>query len=116
MAALAGSGAGRVILSYLHLRPRILEQLHKELPALEFKLLQSCFPAREWTDVGSCTKSKLVPKHLRAKGYARFSASAGKYGLKTLVCACKNPDMEAGICSLDPGKRYREKRACLFEF
>ena len=116
MAALAESGAGRVTLSYLHLRPRILEQLQKELPALEFRLLQSCFSAREWIKVGSCTKSLLVPKHLREKGHSRFSAAAERHGLKTLVCGCKNPDMQAGVCNPRPGKKYREKRGYLFEF
>ena len=116
MAALAESGAWRATLSYLHLRPGILEQLQNELPALEFRLLRGCFPVREWTQVGACTKSMLVPKHIREKGQARFSAAAERHGLKTIVCGCKNPDMQAGVCNPGVRKKYREKRAYLFEF
>lgn len=105
MAALAEKGINTVSLSYLHLRPRILEQLKLELPGLEFKLLQSCFSGQDWTEVGTSTRSKLVPKSLRRKGYDRFSVMANKYGIKTLVCSCKNPDMNAQICSSH--KRFR---------
>ncbi len=99
MAALAEKGINIVSLSYLHLRPKILEQLRFELPGLEFKLLQSCFNGQDWKEVGISTRSKLVPKSLRQKGYDSFSAMAKKYGIKTLVCSCKNPDMNAQICS-----------------
>lgn len=97
--AVAERGVGRVTLSYLHLRPAIFEQLRHELPAVEFALLRTCFETRPWNVVGSSTRSKLIPAPLRRKGYGRFTKIAAEFGLITLICACKNPDLPAQLCS-----------------
>lgn len=98
-AAVAERGVRRVTLSYLHLRPAIFEQLRHELPAAEFALLRTCFETRPWSVVGSSTRSKLIPASLRRKGYGRFTAIAGEFDLAPLICACKNPDQPAQLCS-----------------
>ncbi|MGM0424089.1 MAG: radical SAM protein [Thermodesulfobacteriota bacterium] len=99
LTALANRKVSRISLSYLHLRPRILEHLRQELPALEFKLLQSCFWGKEWTNVGTSTRSKLVPASIRQQGYSRFTRYAHSLGLRSIICACKNPDIPAQICT-----------------
>ncbi len=118
--ALAARNVTRISLSYLQLRPRILEQLHQELPALQFRLLQSCFQGAKWSTVGTSTRSKLVPAPLRRKGYARFRHLAQTYNMQALVCSCKNPDLPAEICGTRPQKalstpprpRQRQLKLC----
>ena len=97
--ALAAKGVRSVMLSYLHLRPAILEQLVRELPATESGILRSCYEAQPWRSVGQSSRSKLIPLALRKKGYMRFRGLSKRYGLKTLICACKNPDMPGDLCS-----------------
>jgi DNA repair photolyase len=97
---LALKGVRSITLSYLHLRPAVLEQLRRELPPKEFRLLESCFAAQPWTEVGTSTRSKLVPRPLRQRGYRRFQEIAQEFGLRVRICACKNPDMEAHRCSI----------------
>ena len=98
--AVAERGVRRVTLSYLHLRPAIFEQLRHELPAAEFALLRTCFETRPWSVVGSSTRCKLIPAPLRRKGYGRFREIAGEFDLIPLICACKNPDLPAQLCSV----------------
>ena len=97
--ALAEREVRRVSISYLHLRPAILDQLQRELPPTESNLLGSCFESQSWSEVGTSTRSKLIPLLLRKKGYMRFMALAKDFGIKPYICACKNPDMPAHQCS-----------------
>jgi DNA repair photolyase len=88
----------RVTLSYLHLRPAIREQLMKELSPLHQELIDSCFRAQEWKAIGSSTRTKLLPKPIREKGYHRIRKIAEAFGIAALICQCKNPDMEGDLC------------------
>ena len=91
-------GVVELSISYLHLRPAILEQLRGELPRTEFELLRSCFGAGHWTEVGSSSRSKLIPRSIRERGYGRFREIAGGFGISARVCSCKNPDMPGELC------------------
>lgn len=104
-AALASRGIRTVSLSYLHLRPAILEQLQRELPSTAFNVLRSCFETQPWIAVGASTRSKLIPLPLREKGYKRFIEIAKAFGIRSLICSCKNPDMPAHLCSTGMGKK-----------
>jgi hypothetical protein len=97
--ALAARDIRTVSLSYLHLRPTILEQLQQELPSTEFTMILSCFESQPWTVVGSATRSKLIPHPLREKGYRRFMGLSKRFGITPLICSCKDPDMPAHRCS-----------------
>jgi DNA repair photolyase len=108
--ALAERGVRRVSISYLHLRPAILDQLQRELPAKEFNLLRSCFESQSWKVVGSSTQSKLIPLLLREKGYRRFIALSKGYGIKPYICACKNPDMPAHQCSTAVRRKQAQRK------
>ena len=111
------SGVKTVSLSYLHLRPAIARQLSRELPVTTYKLIESLFATQHWRAVGTSTKSKLVPAPFRQKGYQRITEIAKTYGIKTLVCRCKNPDIEAQICQPSHNliqKGYRAKQLNLF--
>lgn len=96
--ALSKRGIRRVSISYLHLRPPIIDQLRRELPNREYALIRSCFNNQPWRVVGSSTRSKLIPLPLREKGYRRFMDLSQGFGLTSLICSCKNPDMEAHRC------------------
>ncbi len=99
MRELRTRGVKKVVLSYLHLRPAIINQLAREISSTQFKLLSSCFETQPWIRVGTSTKSKLVPLAFRNKGYERFKAISKQLGMVAVVCGCKNPDMPARICT-----------------
>ena len=91
-------GVKRVTLSYLHLRPAIQRQL-RELSPLHRKVIESCFKAREWKAIGSSSRTKLLSKTIREKGYQRMKEIGKGFGITTSVCQCKNPDLKADLCS-----------------
>lgn len=95
---LTRAGVRKVTLSYLHLRPAIEGQLMKELPPLHRKIITTCFQSRNWNVVGSSTKTKLLPKIIREKGYQRMQKIAGGFGITAAVCQCKNPDLSGDLC------------------
>ena len=96
---LKGLGVKRVTLSYLHLRPAIQKQLMKELSPLHRWVIESCFRTQEWKAIGSSSKTKLLPRAIREKGYQRIKEIAGSFGITASVCQCKNPDLKADLCS-----------------
>jgi DNA repair photolyase len=106
-AALSMLGVRTAALSYLHLRPAILQQLGQELPATAYRTILTCFHAQPWSTVGNCSRSKLVSRPLRNKGYRRFVDLAAEFGIEPYICACKNPDMPARHCSAEVGARKR---------
>ena len=89
----------RVTLSYLHLRPAIQKQLMKELSSLHRRVIESCFRTQEWKAIGSSTKTKLLPRAIREKGYQRIKEIAGSFGITASVCQCKNSDLNGDLCS-----------------
>jgi DNA repair photolyase len=92
-------GIKRATLSYLHLRPAIQQQLMKELPPLHQELIESCFKTQEWKVIGSSTKTKLLPKLIREKGYERIRRIGEGFEITALICQCKNPDLKGDLCS-----------------
>ena len=94
-----------VALSYLHMRPAILNQLENELPPTAYKLLSSCFDNKPWKVVGGAGRSRLIPLSLRKKGYRRFMELSKSFNLRPVLCSCKNPDMPAHICPTGMIKR-----------
>jgi DNA repair photolyase len=100
----------KVTLSYLHLRPTIERQLIKELSPLHRSLMESCFMAQGWKTVGSSTKTKLLPKTLREKGYERIRKIAEDFGIVASVCQCKNPDLKGDLCSSGRARAVLGKR------
>lgn len=103
-------GVKRVTLSYLHLRPAIQKQLMKELSPLHRSLLESCFRTQEWKTVGSSTKTKLLPRLIREKGYKRIKEIADALGITASVCQCKNPDLKGDLCSSGRARAFQIRR------
>jgi DNA repair photolyase len=92
-------GVKRVTLSYLHLRPTIQQQLMKELSPLYQRIIEFCFRTQPWKTVGSSSKTKLLPRPIRERGYERIREIAKRFGITVLICQCKNPDLEGNLCS-----------------
>jgi DNA repair photolyase len=110
---LKASSVKRVTLSYLHLRPAIERQLMKELSPLHRSLIESCFRTQEWKEVGSSTKTKLLPKSIRKKGYQRIKEIAEEFGMTASVCQCKNPDLKGDLCGSGRVKTALSKRTAI---
>ena len=108
---LSEMGIKRVTLSYLHLRPAIERQLMRELSSLHQRLIESCFRTQEWKEVGSSTKTKLLPKAIREKGYKRMKEMAESFGITALICQCKNPDLKGDLCGSGRAKAALKKGA-----
>jgi DNA repair photolyase len=104
-------GVGRVTLSYLHLRPAIQKQLMKELSPLHRKVIESCFKVQEWKAIGSSTRTKLLPKTIREKGYQRMKEIGERFGITASVCQCKNPDLKGDLCSSGRVKAQLRRKA-----
>jgi DNA repair photolyase len=100
----------KVTLSYLHLRPAIQRQLMRELSPVHRKIMESCFKAREWKAIGSSTRTKLLSKTIREKGYRRMKEIGQGFGITASVCQCKNPDLKADLCSSGRVKMAISKR------
>ncbi len=94
-------GIERAAISYLHLRPAIEGQFRRELDGFNMRLIEGIFKGTGWETVGSATRSKLVPKRVRERGYDRARETADRYGIRLSVCSCKNPDMPGEICTAD---------------
>lgn len=107
--ALSERNIRSVALSYLHVRPAILNQLANELPPTAYKLLSSCFEDKPWQVVGGSGRSRLIPLPLRKKGYQRFVDLSTSFDITPLICSCKNPDMPGRLCSSGMIKRSGTK-------
>jgi DNA repair photolyase len=110
---LSEMGIKRVTLSYLHLRPAIQKQLMKELSPLHQRLIESCFRTQEWKAIGTSTKTKILPKTIREKGYQRIKEISKRFGITALVCQCKNPDLKGDLCSSGRVKTALSKRTVI---
>ncbi|MBI5439723.1 MAG: hypothetical protein HY900_00755 [Deltaproteobacteria bacterium] len=99
--AVVGTGVTTLSLSYLHLRPKVLEILRDELPEKHLPLVLGAFGA-DASLRGELRRTKLLPLPLRKRGYERFQRIAREYGLTAMVCACKNFDMPGEVCSAGP--------------
>jgi len=95
---LKAAGVEKVALSYIHLRPAIQDQLMSELSPTYQKIIEACFRGQGWNVVGSSTKTKLLPKTIREKGYQRIKKIAKEIGIKASICQCKNPDLPGDLC------------------
>ncbi len=94
----ARNGVKRVTLSYLHLRPAIEEQLKRELSPLHREFIETCYRGQKWMEVGSSTRTKLLPRTIREKGYGRIKRLAAQFGIVASICQCKNPDLAGDLC------------------
>lgn len=96
--AVARRGVSQVVVSFLLLRPGVARRLWEGLPpALERRLFSfyrgSCYVA-----VGASRTTRLPSVEWRREMCGRISQIARGYGVRTRLCACKNPDTGGDLC------------------
>lgn len=114
-------GVNTVSLSYLMMRPGILWQIKRELPPAHYKLLEGFFRYRPQAPIAASQNTQLITPVWRLRRYEEIKALASKYRLKASICACKNPELTADLCS-QPVKEYfspcrhsiNARQLCLF--
>ncbi|MFN3739831.1 MAG: radical SAM protein, partial [Thermodesulfovibrionales bacterium] len=92
------TGVKELAVSCLVMRPSIMEFLSEIPDRLRWRILK-LYRGQPWQRVITSAKTRLLPIGLRKRIYQRFSAIAQRYGIRTKVCGCKNPDMPWEFCS-----------------
>ena len=101
-AKLADIGVKRIAASTLFLRPAVIHSLKRNLhdPEMLDNLLEQ-FGTRNRMRIHAERSSVMaLPVQLRREIYTRVEQVAGKYGIVVRRCACKNPDLATGSCSI----------------
>ena len=101
-AAVADAGVSEIAASALFLRPGILHSLKEHLdgdPMLDVLLHQFRPGGRLGIHAGNSSVLAL-PIEARGALYERVTRLAEERGLRVRLCACKNPDLATGSCSI----------------
>ena len=101
-AAVADAGVPQIAASALFLRPGILHSLRRHLdgdPMLDALLRQFRPGGRLGIHAGESSVIAL-PTETRRALYERVTQIASELGLRVRLCACKNPDLATGSCSI----------------
>ncbi|OAG27577.1 SPL family radical SAM protein [Thermodesulfatator autotrophicus] len=99
MRHLAAAGVKRVSVSYLVLRPKVIEQMQKELPETLWQKIFPAYQGEPWCQVITSATTKLARREIREKGYALFKKIGQAFGLTVKICGCKNPDLPFEFCT-----------------
>jgi len=108
---LASAGLTRASVSYLVLRPHMLERFQEALPAAHYHSIKGSFKGQAWRTVGVQQMTKLLPERTRLKGYRRLQSIGASLGVEVTICACKNPSLGTSCFAArpsgnaDPGDR-----------
>ena len=138
---LGGLGVRSVGLNYLFLRPKIQKNLRNTLSntRVSVKVFEAFYnsvdlslltgqPASQSRTVenNGCPdrtvcrsgNSMVVALNLqfRERGYGRITSHAGKYGIMTHVCGCKNPDVTKELACRDIWNNYFDKRKTVVNY
>ncbi len=122
-------GVEEVSVSYLVLRPGVIRQMARKLPARVFREILRHYAGQPWQKVITSATTKLARKEIREAGYTLFREVGRAYGIRVRVCGCKNPDLPFEDCApweresprdnfsklpLFAGKIYNNKHAYKF--
>ncbi len=92
-------GIKDVSVSYLVLRPYILDQFEESIPLEMRKKILSFYKGQVWMREISHALTKLVKTEYRKKVYRVFKTIGEFYGIRVHVCGCKNPDISFERCN-----------------
>jgi DNA repair photolyase len=84
---------------HLYVRPGIERLLWRELPRAEARRLLAFFVGRPPARVAASNVTRLLPPAVRLESYERIRRIAVRHGIRTYLCACKNPDLKGDRCS-----------------
>ncbi|MGH7364406.1 MAG: hypothetical protein ACREKA_11725, partial [Candidatus Methylomirabilales bacterium] len=84
---------------HLYVRPGIERLLWRELPRAEARRLLAFFVGRPVSRVAASNVTRLLPPAVRLESYEGVRRIAARHGIRTYLCACKNPDLKGDRCS-----------------
>ena len=115
---LSKSGIKSAGLNYLFLRSSLYKNLRKDLGHTD--ILDKIFRAfHNSVDIDlQANKSRVRALNLRfrERQYERISLLAAKYGIKTHLCGCKNPDVTEELACKDIWNKYFDKKTTQNQF
>jgi DNA repair photolyase len=92
-------GVTSLDVGHLYVRPGIERLLWRELPRAEARRLLSFFVGRPTARIAASNVTRLLPPAVRLESYERLRRTAACHGVRTYLCACKNPDLKGDRCS-----------------
>lgn len=110
--ALAERGVTKIAVAALFIRPAIVHSLRKHLPdrGLAETLLRRFETGSKLAIHAEHSLVNSLHVQNRSAIYKRVKEIAGEHQIEVKVCACKNPDLAAGSCSI-AGNWVREPSA-----
>ena len=101
-AALAGIGVRTIAASVLFLRPAVIGSLRRRVEDKQMvnRLLNSFVGSEHLAIHAGNSRVRAMPASARLEIMDRLKSIARRYGLRVLVCACKNPDISSGSCHI----------------
>ncbi len=100
--ALAEAGVKHIAASALFLRPAVADSLKRHVPDRRMldRLLQAFGQGSRMAIHARNSSVFALPATTRRQMYERVAHAAERYGLNVHLCACKNPDLASGSCSI----------------
>jgi len=101
-AALAEAGVKHIAASALFLRPAVADSLKRHIPDRPMldRLLQAFGQGARMAIHARNSSVFALPASARQEIYERVERAAQRHGLVVHLCACKNPDLASGSCSI----------------
>ena len=97
--ALAAIDIRKAMVSFLHIRPGVREQLLREAPVEARRLLLGCFPS---TELDQHPPFEHLPNRMALASLRRIQRTMREHGIRVSACRCENPGLPAGSCPLAP--------------
>jgi DNA repair photolyase len=99
-------------INYLFLRPAIYKNIRKALAHTKAlnRISMAFYNSIDLNLLADRSTVKALNLHFRVKQYKRISLLAEKYGIRTHLCGCKNPDVTKELACRDIWQKYFSKR------
>jgi len=98
MQGLRAANIRDVSVSYLVMRPSIINRFLSDLPPKLANAILRHYDGQPWQRVITSARTRLLPRAMRMVRYQRIKTMARQYGLQCLLCGCKNPDLPWESC------------------
>jgi DNA repair photolyase len=104
-------------INYLFLRAIIYKNIRKALANTKAlsRISRAFYNSVDLGLLAGRSRVKALNPHFRMKQYERISLLAEKYGIKTHLCGCKNPDVTKELACRDIWHKYFSKRTTQFQ-
>ncbi len=104
-------------INYLFLRPVIYKNIRNTLAhtkALD-RISGAFYNSVNLSLLAGTSRVKALNLHFRVKQYKRISLLAEKYGIRTHLCGCKNPDVTKELACRDIWHKYFSNRTTQYQ-